>query len=189
MSSGLPSLQQQLDRVRDMQGKDPLPSGSQSPFSNSSPPPSLDSLPAVIFDRDPDVPDEWLDPELDPGARMARGLPMPESPLIPKEIPVPTPPTGPNGAIAALLEQGLVVIGRLGAWKGREVQLSDAEEKKVRGIVLLAIRRELDADLSAVSQKRPRRPRMPQNQPDAVTLPPTPKRRGRPRGSLLRTQP
>src|SRR6185436_12946605 len=54
---------------------------------------------------------------------------------------------------------GLVVIDRLAAWKGREVTLSEPEEAKIREVILLAIRREVDADLSAVSRKRPRRPR------------------------------
>ena len=166
-----------------MQGKDPLPSGSQSPFSNAEPPPPLpDYIPAGFPTNDPDVPEDWLDPELDPTARQARGLPMPESPLIPKQV---IQPTLNGSAVADFLAQGLVVLGRLGAWKGREVQLSAGEEAKIREVVLLAIRRELDADLEQVAQKRPRRSRIAQAASAVPTTPSEPKKRGRPRGSLL----
>jgi hypothetical protein len=141
-----------------------------------------------LLETDPDVPREWLDPEVDFEQPPApKGKPKP-SPLIPQPKPV-MPPAG----VDLLTKVGLVVIDRLAAWKGREVTLSEPEEAKIRQVILLAIRREVDADLSVVSGKAPRRRRMPQ---DVVvggagtgTNMTTPRRRGRPRGSLLRTGP
>jgi hypothetical protein len=108
--------------------------------------------------------------------------PAPASPLIPRaqtQTPIPSVPN-------------LMVADRQAAWKGRIVNLSEADEARIREVVLVAIRRELDADLEAVSQKRTRRPRKPATGLPAAPGPETPvppRRRGRPRGSLLKAQP
>lgn len=173
---------ERLAEIRAMGGHDPLPDPTKiqgDPVQHPLGPP--------IEDRrfDPDLPRDWIDPELDEGKVDPVMLPPP-SPLIPQK---PAPPGAVPNPIQGLLEQGLVVIGRLGAWKGREVQLSEKDEHTIRQVVLLAIRREVDADLGAVAARRPRRPRMPQvaTEAEAGTQnpAPAPKRRGRPRGSLL----
>jgi hypothetical protein len=66
---------------------------------------------------------------------------------------------------------------RNASWKGRDVLLTESEEKQVRGIVLKAIRRELDADMAAAGVKRTRRAKA---KPEAVEEAPV-RRRGRPR--------
>ena len=176
------TLTGKLDEIRAMQGKDPLPDPHKiQGFGPEDPPPPR------LLETDPDVPREWLDPEVDFEQPKPKVGPKP-SPLIPQPKPV-MPPAG----VDLLAKVGLVVIDRLAAWKGREVTLSEPEEAKIRQVILLAIRREVDADLSAVSGKAPRRRRMPvaasgvPNGTDAQVQ--APKRRGRPRGSLLRTGP
>src|SRR6185295_11692914 len=113
------SLLHNLDRIREMQGKDPLPDPTRIP-----PPGPGDAIPGPLEPYNPDVPKEWLDPELD---EIPAG--MEPSPLIPKEVMAQAATQAPkadlSNPIGQLLEHGLVVIGRLGAWKGREVQLSE----------------------------------------------------------------
>jgi len=175
-----------LDEIRAMQGKEPLPDPHKiQGFGPQDPPPPR------LLETDPDVPREWLDPEVDFEQPPAPPAPKP-SPLIPQPKPV-MPSAQVDGAKDLLSKVGLVVIDRLAAWKGREVTLSDPESAKIREVVLLAIRREVDADLSAVSQKRTRRPRNPATglpaAPGPDASPVAPRRRGRPRGSLLKAQP
>lgn len=87
-----------------------------------------------------------------------------------------------------LSKVSLVVIDRLAAWKGQEVQLSADEETAIRRIVHMARKRIVDSDLAAVVPRRkPRASRSPSaerplDEPTAAT----PRKRGRPRGSLLR---
>jgi|SRR6185436_7863733 len=169
------TLTGKLDEIRAMQGKDPLPDPHKiQGFGPEDPPPPR------LLETDPDVPREWLDPEVD--FEQPKPVSKPKaSPLIPQPKPV-MPPAG----VDLLTKVGLVVIDRLAAWKGREVTLSEPEEAKIRQVILLAIRREVDADLSAVSSKRPRRPRTAPVAPNGTDVQPqAPKRRGRPRGSLL----
>jgi len=176
------TLTGKLDEIRAMQGKDPLPDPHKiQGFGPEDPPPPR------LLETDPDVPREWLDPEVDFEQPKPKVGPKP-SPLIPQPKSVLVSgvlPAGPD----LLAKVGLVVIDRLAAWKGREVTLSEPEEAKIREVILLAIRREVDADLSAVSRKRPRRPRTAQAGVPNGPAPEVPKRRGRPRGSLLRTRP
>jgi hypothetical protein len=52
----------------------------------------------------------------------------------------------------------LVVADKKAAWKNREVELTDTEEKAIRTIVLRAIQREVDSELQQVVARRRRRP-------------------------------
>src|SRR5580765_4548320 len=153
------TLMDRLAEIRAMQGKDPLPDPTKTPDAPGVSPlgPPLD-LPRQPMD--PDIPTDWIDPEIDLGHEPAyMKNPAPASPLIPRAVPQTPIPSVPN----------LMVADRSAAWKGRIVNLSEADEARIREVVLVAIRRELDADLSAVSQKRTRRPRKP-----AVGLPAAP---------------
>jgi hypothetical protein len=144
------SLIQDLDKIRELQGREPLPDPSviQGFDQNSPPPPAYD----------PDVPAEWLDPDLDQHDPRTQ---LPPSPLIPQSAPVPAPVAMPSPSVAAEPARSaifaLVVADRLASWKSREVLLTEEEEKRVRAIVLGAIQRELVADLEAVTTKRRRR--------------------------------
>jgi len=175
------TLMDRLAEIRQMSGKDPLPDPTKTPdapgVSPLGPPLDLPRQPV-----DPDIPTDWLDPDIDLGQEPPY-MQVP-SPLIPKPQ---LPTTGSN--LPATIPN-LMVADRQAAWKGRIVNLSEADEARIREVVLVAIRRELDADLSAVSQKRTRRPRKPATGLPAAPGPETavhpPRRRGRPRGSLLK---
>ena len=119
---------------------------------------------------DPDVPAEWLDPEIDLGQDAPDFAPP--SPLIPRRSPAhpkPEPASREDARafdataamVAGLPVFDLVVADRLASWKKRDVQLTEPEEKAIRAIVLRAIRREVDADLGAVGEpvRRKRTPK------------------------------
>jgi len=171
-----------LAEIRQMQGKDPLPDPTKTPASPGMNPlgPPLDAPRQQV---DPDLPKDWLDPEIDLGqepAYMNQVAKAPSSPLIPRaQTPAPIPSV-PN----------LLVSDRTAAWKGRIVNLSEADEASIRQVVLVAIRREVDADLASVAPKRSRRPRLSSTglpaAPGPDAAPVAPRRRGRPRGSLLK---
>jgi len=178
------TIMDRLAEIRQMQGKDPLPDPTKTPAS-----PGMDPLgPPLDTPRQPvdkDLPADWLDPEIDLGQEPAymQQAKAPSSPLIPRaQAPAPIPSV-PN----------LLVSDRAAAWKGRIVNLSEVDEARIREVVLVAIRREVDADLESVTQKRTRRPRKPAVGLPAAPGPETavqpPRRRGRPRGSLLKAQP
>jgi hypothetical protein len=177
------TIMDRLAEIRQMQGKDPLPDPTKIPVAPGVSPlgPPLDTPRNV----DPDLPREWIDPELDEGKEPAymQQPKAPSSPLIPRAQTPASIPSVPN----------LLVSDRTAAWKGRIVNLSEVDEARIREVVLVAIRREVDADLSAVTQKRSRRPRLPSTglpaAPGPDAAPVAPRRRGRPRGSLLKAQP
>lgn len=149
------NLIQDLDKIREMQGRDPLPDPTviQGFERGSAPAPAFPAY-------DPDVPAEWLDPELDQHDPRVN---LPPSPLIPQSAPAPAPVAMPSPSVVAEPARSanpvfaLVVADRMASWKGRDVLLTEEEEKRVRAIVLGAIQRELVADLEAVTTKRRRR--------------------------------
>lgn len=172
-----------LAQIREMQGKPPINPHIIEGFGPGNPPSPEPprAFPSEATDGLPDLPidDEFL----------TAGPPEPEpapSPLIPRRpiAPLPvdrtmsadeisnhfghTPPPIPTFALA--------VADRMASWKGRDVQLTESEEKSIRGVVLRAIQRELDADLAAAGARRTRKPRA-ASQP----VPEAPKKRGRPR--------
>jgi len=175
------TIMDRLAEIRQMQGKDPLPDPTKTPTAPGFDPlgPPLDTPRQQM---DPDLPREWIDPELDEVKEPAymQQPKAPSSPLIPRaQTPAPIPSV-PN----------LLVSDRTAAWKGRIVNLSEVDEARIREVVLVAIRREVDADLESVTQKRIRRPRKPATGLPAAPGPDAtqgaPRRRGRPRGSLLK---
>ena len=177
------SLIHDLAKVREMQGKEPLPDpGVIQGFGPGNPPsPDAPYLPPA---HDPDTPPDWLDPELDapPVSEV-----VPPSPLIPRQSPAPRNRPNPQPA-PPLPMPDLVVLDRVASFKGRDVALSEEDEREVRGVVLRALRREVDAALRAVEP--PRKARTPRTAPAPAPAPegqaePPKRRRGRPRGSLL----
>lgn len=166
---------ERLAEIRAMSGKDPLPDPTKIMGD-----PGVGPLGPPL---DPDLPKDWIDPELDAGEDPPYMKNIPPSPLIPSaKIPTPAP------EMARMIAEGLVVVGTLGAWRGREVQLLESEEARIREVVLLAIKRELDADLNLVAKRRKRKAQgaAPDGGAPVPHPAPAPKRRGRPRGSLLR---
>lgn len=183
-------LVEDLNRISAMQGKAPIdPSVIQG--QGDWKPPAID----------PDVPPEWLDPEIDLN-QPAPDFAAPPSPLIPRRSPTHPKPELPQkdpGAFgeellhlqrlvdagtctAAMPTFSLCVADRLASWKKRDVTLLESEEKAIRAIVLKAIRREVDDDLGAVGEK-PRRTRKPKAIPESFAAGNLPARRkpGRPR--------
>jgi hypothetical protein len=174
------SLLDDLAKIREMQGREPLPDPTKIQGFGPGATPAPPYIPPA---RDPDVPQEWLDPELDEPQ-------TPPSPLIPQR-PRATKPV-PETAVPPPFS--LMVMDRVAEWKGRLVQLTEPEEKSIRAVVLLAIQREVTADLAEAGAPRVRRVRrqkpIPAPESGASGAPgavePTKRRRGRPRGSLLR---
>ena len=169
------SLVDDLNRISDMQGKPRINPNRIDVFGPQDPP----APPPP--NEDPD----WLDPELD--VDMA-----PPSPLIPRQAPKPQTPvaeTHPNLF-------SLAVADRMASWKGRDVILSEEDEKNIRSIVLRAIQRALEVEMldAGIAPRKPRGRKAKASPAQNTTETPEPvpgqpaKRRGRPRGSLLRTQ-
>ena len=163
------SLIDDLARLREVQGKEPLPNphviAGFGP-DDAPPPPYLPQQRLAEPQNDP-VPDEFLD----------SGPPddvPPPSPLIPRRPPAATKlvPHEPTGAPLPTL----VVLDHVGAWKGREVVLSDADERTIRSVVLKAIQREVQADLRVAGVRRVRKVKPAPEVPVAA-----PRKRGRPR--------
>ena len=122
-----------LARIREMSGREPLPDPRViAGFEPGSPPP-----PPYIPTEGSGVPKEWLEPEPEPKS--------PPSPLVPRRAK--PEPVEPAVAPSFLL----VVLDGLASWKGRDVQLTDREVGSIRGIVLRAIQREVQADLEAAA--------------------------------------
>jgi hypothetical protein len=160
------SLIQDLDKIRELQGRDPLPDPTviQGFGPGSAPVPNYD----------PDVPAEWLDPELDQHDPRVN---LPPSPLIPQSAPVPAPVAMPNPSVAAeparsmrtspqsaedtarIAElQKVLELVELLSWNGQPAPLSDEDRAGVRAIVLRSVQRRVAADLEAVAPtKRKRR--------------------------------
>ena len=167
------SLIDNLAAIRELQGKEPLPNPHMiqgfEPTDPTVPPYNPYDAAGI---RDP-LPEDFGQ-SADPFGLDDTPPAVPASPLIPRKAPVRTPagdalPAPITGPVFSLM-----VADHIGSWKGREVQLSEKEEKAVRAVVLKAIQRELQADLSEAGVRRARKPK------DAILADP-PKRRGRPR--------
>lgn len=152
-------LVEDLNKIAAMQGKPPIDPGI---IQGEGQRPAFD----------PDVPADWLDPELDMG-EPAPSFAAPPSPLIPRRSPNHPTPKAPDPKSATQPPAGfdapvfpeapslptfsLCVADRLASWKTRSVTLTEPEEAAIRAIVLKAIQREVQADLAAV--EKPRRTR------------------------------
>ena len=166
------SLIDDLARLREVQGKEPLPNPHIiAGFGPDDPPtPALGPVDRRGEEFPPMIEDEFRDADAPE--------PPPPSPLIPRRAPTalvsnPGVPLTPPQMAGMPPLPDLVVLGHVGAWKGREVVLSDAEERAVRAVVLRAIAREVHADLEAAGVRRVRKAK--------VELQAAPKKRGRPR--------
>lgn len=164
------SLINDLAEIRALQGKEPLP----SPHIIAGFEPGAPAVPDFVAFGEVDSPggqvaDEFGLDDIPPAPAPV----APASPLIPRRAPVPVAPapavTHSLGSLFAL-----AVGDRLASWKGRDVMLSESEEKAIRAIVLKAIQREILADLALAGVKRTRRPKVTQEAE-------APKKRGRPR--------
>lgn len=181
------SLLNDLARIREMQGKEPLPDpGVIQGFGPNDPavPPYTPRTVAPSYEQEP-VEDEFLE-----GGPPAE---EPQSPLIPRKHRLVAPPGQPDAGdpldaiVAQVAERllggmaaaspALAVLDRVARWKGREVALSESDEKAVRAVVLKAIQRELAADLAAAGVRRVRKGGA---APEAASAVPV-RRRGRPR--------
>jgi len=175
------TLTGKLDEIRAMQGKDPLPDPHKiQGFGPEDPPPPR------LLETDPDVPREWLDPEVDFEQPKPKVGPKP-SPLIPAPKPAATVPQPGAADVERIL--GMV---ELLSWNGIPAPFSDDDKKSIRAITVRAFQRALAVESGywRVSTKRPRKPVAAPSVPNGTEAQPQPpKRRGRPRGSLLRTQP
>ena len=149
------SLVQDLARLRELSGKEPLPDpGVIQGFPHPGVPQYAQSP--------TDMPTDWLDPEID-GMPDEDPPPFIPSPLVPdRNFAQRAKPVAPVGVLEApkLPACNLIVVDQIGAWKGREVSLSAEDEASIRAVVLNAIRREVENDLSAVQKPRRRRRRM-----------------------------
>jgi len=175
------SLMGRLDEIRHMQGKDPLPDPTKiAGFEPGAPP--IPPLPPL----DPDLPADWIDPELD----------MPEpppSPLIPK----PKAPAPPLVAPTSAQIEGVLALVELLTWNGQPAPFSDEDRNAIRAITLRAFQRGLETEMARFVPRRARKPRAPRQQENGTpttsqsTEPATaqPRKRGRPRGSLLKREP
>lgn len=151
------NLLDDLAQVREMQGKPPLPNPHMIQGFEPGSPPVPPLGPHEVDSPSGLVEDEFL--EGGPPAEPER----PASPLIPAvhrqtarkfvtgmQAPAPVfPPPPPAFA--------LTVLDEVAGWKGREVRLSDDEQKQIRLVVLRALQRELDADLRPLVRRRARK--------------------------------
>lgn len=163
-------LVEDLNKISAALGKAPIDPGIIQGQGAWNPPPI-----------DPDIPAEWLDPELDMGEDLSPKAPP--SPLIPRRSPDhpdrpnarefirrgAKPPAGfdePEFPEVAGPMFSLCVADRIASWKTRGVTLLEHEEAAIRAIVLKAIQREVQADLAAV--EKPRRTRKPRVTPKTI---------------------
>ena len=198
------TLLNQLAAIRTAQGKDPIDSSHIEGFGPGSPPPPPYNPGTPAF------PTGWVEDDPDADLDEAPAPPMP-SPLVPRKAPAPPPksqllPTDPvtglseqdlAAILANQLKPELMVMDRVAEVKGRVVNLSEKDAADIRRVVLLALRREVDAELGdATPRRKARRSPVggaegsagvtalpgPETSPAA---PQAPRKRGRPRGSLL----
>ena len=162
------SLIDQLARVREMSGMDPLPDPSQiQGFGPNDPP-----VPPYIPEQQ-----QWTEPE-----EAYEPVEPPPSPLIPRR---PAPQTTVAETAVPLLSAhgvfanvNLIVVDNKAVWKQRNVELTANEQLAVRTIVLKAIQRELSDELAEAGVRRVRRQAqsVPSDEVAAVV-----KKRGRPK--------
>lgn len=208
------SLVQDLDAVRARRGLPALPDptriqGFDGP--SDAPSPQGDGLPPAI-EHQPDAADEFgihAEPPTEPAAPLSPLFPRPPAPsgktalevlaeqeralelqggALARDL---TLARAMERAQATLPHTRLALLDKLGEWKGRPVVLTEEEYQEVVEVVLRAMRRELDADLTEVLGRKPRarrrRAEKPAPEPAASTVAAAPagRRSRRPRGSLL----
>lgn len=179
------NLLDRLAEIREKQGRTPIDGTriQDDPLADWTPP--TPTAPPEYIHEDPD---EEPEKEVSPLVRAA--LPEPKS--LP-QIPIPD----------------LAVLDSLASYQGHDVKLNDSETRQVKAVIVRALQRDLRDKMSALKSLEPRRqrkskpaqPRLPKSiQVQGPTGPPTTvhdpetiaavvagaKRRGRPRGSLLK---
>jgi hypothetical protein len=161
------TLLDQLAQFDRMKGKDPIDSTViQEDYAETPvvPPPPYqvpdDLDPALINDPD----DDFSEPE--------------PSPLIPRVSPAPRMPQDRTSPPQTSQVPDLVVFGRTASYKGRDVELSEAEHKQVIRLVLGAVARTVSEQLAEVGVKRVRRRA---DTPSVSAAPEVKPKRGRPK--------
>lgn len=158
------NLLDRLAEIREKQGREPIDGTRIQGFAETPPPewtPPTQTEPPWHED-----PDEEPEKEVSPLVRAA----LPEPKLLP-QIPIPD----------------LAVLDSLASYQGHDVKLNDSETRQVKSVIVRALQRDLRDKMSALKSLTPRRQRKPK--PAQISGPgeaPAPKRRGRPRGSLLK---
>jgi hypothetical protein len=150
-----------------------------------------DSGEPATFPEQPNVPANWLDEDPDEVYEPQ----APPSPLIPPEIRrSPEPQGSPQKAVQVPVDEvpDLLVIARgevcAGAYKGKDVVLSENARKAISAIVLKEILKGVNQELAGVIVKRGPRKKaagtVGESWPktaDPITGLPAPKKRGRPK--------
>lgn len=187
------SLINDLAQIREAQGKPPLPNPHVIQGFEPGAPPAPPFNPFEVDSPTGEVTEMGVDdPYLNEGPPKEEAPPSPLIPRRPRTEPhrlVPTPDADPLESLATAVAGKLIggmakpasgpmlaVLDRQATWKGREVALSESDERAVRAVVLKSIQRELQADLKAAGVQRVRR-----GVPAAEPASPAPRRRGRPR--------
>lgn len=161
------SLQDDLNRIADLQGKS-IPPGNRIEGFGPNDPPAPDSIqPAAVRYGPPletDEPEGYDDPQEPP-----------VSPLIPRVAPESAPlvigPTAPRlAAVAPFVRGAVTVVDAVASVEGRSVELEAKDVEAIRQIVLRA-------DLRKLKSLLPRRKRASRSAGAA----PAPARRGRPK--------
>lgn len=177
------SLQNDLDRIAELQGKS-VPRGDRiDGFGPSDPPPPVgDPIPSARERYGAPIEDDFDD-------EMIAEEP-PASPLIPRVAPAIESTEIMRHALT-VRRTALEAAGALGVGEepyvdgpearvgGRDVTLNESEVASVKNIVLRAIQRVVAADLKAIAGLLPRRKRVSRSAGAAPA--PAPARRGRPK--------
>lgn len=151
------SLQDDLDRIAEMQGKPPIDGSRIEGFGPGA-------SPAPAWSPPVSTADDWPEEDLD----------QPPSPLIPRKTPS-VPQDGLSGIVQALTANP----ARVSVWndralfQGREVTLKSQEQAGIEAIILRAIQRTVRDQIRELSALLPKRARRKSLEPA--------RKRGRPR--------
>lgn len=163
------NLLDRLAEIREKQGREPI-----------------DGTRIQGFGPDTEPPPGWTAPDMTPPPQYEDSDEEPEkevSPLVRAALPE-KPPVQPLPQIPM---PDLAVLDSLASYQGHDVKLNDSETRQVKAVIVKALQRDLRDKMSALKSLEPRRQR--KSKPAQISGPgeaPAPKRRGRPRGSLLK---
>jgi hypothetical protein len=163
------NLLDRLAEIREKQGREPIDGTRIQGFAELPPPewtPPTQTDPPWHED-----PDEAPEPEKEVSPLVRAALPEkpPVQPL--PQIPMPD----------------LAVLDSLASYQGHDVKLNDSETRQVKAVIVKALQRDLRDKMAALREIAPRRQRKSKPaDPAASSEAPVRKRRGRPRGSLLK---
>lgn len=140
-------LLENLAAIRERQGLPPMPDPTVIQDDGGPPPPPW------VPPASPPIPPDWIDTVEDDDVQASYVEPV--SPLIPRRAP--QSPQAATSSPALARTPDLAVFDRIAAYKGRDVELSEAEHKQVVRIVLGAVARTVNEQLAEVGVKRVRR--------------------------------